>query len=48
MIARIHNGNTSSAYDPIEMERHNVLPRSERQWSRVPEWDKVCREVMER
>jgi hypothetical protein len=48
MIARIHSGNSSSAYDPIEMARHNALPRSERQWSRVPEWDKVCREVMER
>jgi len=48
MIARIHSGNSSSAYDPIEMARHNVLPASERQWSRVPYWDKVCREVMER
>lgn len=47
MIARIHSGNSSSAYDPIEMARHNVLPRSERQWSRVPEWDQVCREVIE-
>lgn len=48
MIARIHSGNSSSAYDPIEMARHNALPRSERQWSRVPEWDKVCRGAMER
>ena len=48
MIARIHSGNSSSGYDPAEMARHNTLPRSERQWSRVPEWDKVCREVMER
>jgi glycosyltransferase involved in cell wall biosynthesis len=48
MIARIHSGNSSSAYDPIEMARHNALPRSERQWSRVPQWDKVCRKVMER
>lgn len=47
MIARIHAGNSSSAYDPIEMARHNALPRSERQWSRVPEWDEVCRKVME-
>ena len=48
MIARIHSGNSSSAYDPIEMARHNVLPWSERQWSRVPQWDQVCREAMER
>lgn len=48
MIARIHAGNTSSGYDPAEMSRHNALPASERQWSRVPAWDKVCREVMER
>jgi hypothetical protein len=47
LIARIHAGNSSSAYDPIEMARHNMLPRSERQWSRAFEWDKVCREVME-
>lgn len=47
MIARIHSGNSSSAYDPIEMARHNVLPASERQWSRVPQWDEVCRKVME-
>lgn len=48
MIARIHAGNTSSGYDPAEMSRHNALPASERQWSRVPAWDKVCREAMER
>lgn len=47
MIARIHSGNSSSGYDPAEMSRHNALPASERQWSRVPKWDKVCREVME-
>jgi hypothetical protein len=47
MIARIHAGNSSSGYDPAEMARHNVLPASERQWSRVPAWDRVCREVME-
>jgi len=48
MIARIHSGNSSSAYDLAEMVRHNALPASERQWSRVPAWDKVCKEVMER
>ena len=47
MIARIHAGNHSNAYDPIEMARHNALPRSERQWSRVPAWDDYCRRVME-
>lgn len=47
MIARIHSGNSSSAYDPIEMARHNALPRAERQWSRAAEWDKVCRGAME-
>jgi hypothetical protein len=48
MIARIHSGNSSSAYDLAEMVRHNALPASERQWSRVPAWDRICREVMER
>jgi hypothetical protein len=48
MIARIHAGNSSSGYDPAEMVRHNALPASERQWLRVPAWDKVCKEVMER
>lgn len=48
MIARIHAGNSSSAYDPAEMARHNTLLPAEQQWSRVPDWDKVCREVMER
>lgn len=48
MIARIHAGNSSSAYDPAEMARHNTLLPAEQQWSRISEWDKVCREVMER
>jgi hypothetical protein len=48
MIARIHAGNSSSAYDPAEMALHNTLLPAEQQWSRVPDWDKVCREVMER
>jgi len=48
MIARIHSGNSSSAYNPREMAENAGMPASERQWSRVPAWDKVCREVMER
>ncbi len=40
MIARIHSGNTSNAYDPREM-----AARSE--WRRVPEWDAYCRATME-
>jgi len=47
MIARIHSGNSSSAYDPREMAENAGLPVFERQWSRVPAWDKVCRKVME-
>jgi hypothetical protein len=47
MIARIHSGNSSSAYNPREMAENAGMPPSERQWSRVPAWDKVCREVME-
>lgn len=48
MIARIHSGNSSSAYNPREMAENAGMPASERQWSWVPAWDKVCREVMER
>jgi len=47
MIARIHSGNSSSAYNPREMAENAGMPALERQWSRVPGWDKVCREVME-
>lgn len=39
MIARIHGGNTSTAYDPKKM----VGP----EWRRVPEWDAYARSVME-
>jgi len=47
MIARIHSGNSSSAYNPREMAENAGMPASERQWLRLPAWDKVCREVME-
>lgn len=40
MIARIHAGNTSNAYDPGVM-------RKSAEWKRVPEWDEYCRGVME-
>ena len=40
MIARIHAGNTSNAYDPGVM-------RKSAEWKRVPEWDEHCRRVME-
>jgi glycosyltransferase involved in cell wall biosynthesis len=41
MIARIHAGNTSKAYEPKAMQD------APHHWSRVPEWDQHCREVME-
>ncbi len=41
MIARIHDGNTSKAYAPEAMRA------ATHHWSRVPEWDAYCREVME-
>lgn len=41
MIARIHAGNTSNAYDPQIM-------RTSSEWRRAPEWDGYCRGVMER
>ena len=47
MIARIHSGNSSSAYDRAEMVRHNALPASERQWVRAWGYDNFCKEVME-
>ena len=40
MIARIHAGNTSNAYDPAVM-------RKSAEWKRQPEWDEYCRGVME-
>ena len=40
MIARIHAGNTSTAYDPAKMAKNS-------EWKRVPEWDAHCRSVME-
>lgn len=40
MIARIHAGNTSNAYQPAKMARA-------REWRRVPEWDQYVRSVME-
>jgi hypothetical protein len=40
MIARIHPGNTSTAYTPEKM-------RANSEWKRVPEWDQWVRNVME-
>ena len=40
MIARIHDGNTSTAYEPAKMAKNS-------EWKRVPEWDAHCRSVME-
>ena len=45
-IARIHGGNSSSAYDPVQMWAHNNLSEVERNWYRVPEWDEYCRQRM--
>lgn len=39
MIARIHAGNTSTAYKPESMRRAA-------EWSKVPAWDKYCQGVM--
>ena len=44
MIARIHGGNTSTAYDPALMRASEMQGSG---WRRVPEWDSYCREVME-
>ena len=41
MVARIHAGNTSGAYRPDVM-------RESGEWTRVPQWDSYCAEVMER
>lgn len=40
MIARIHAGNTSDAYEPTKM-------RSKSEWRRVPDWDEYVRGVMQ-
>ncbi len=40
MIARIHAGNSSTAYQPEKMARAS-------EWKRVPEWDAHCRSIME-
>ena len=40
MIARIHAGNTSNAYDPADMRKAS-------EWKRVPEWDSHARWIME-
>lgn len=40
MIARIHAGNTSNAYDPAVL-------RKSAEWKRVPEWDSRARSIME-
>ena len=40
MIARIHAGNTSTAYDPAKLAKNS-------EWKRAPEWDAHCRSVME-
>jgi hypothetical protein len=42
MIARIHGGNTSKAYDP-ELMRASEAQGG--QWKRVPSFDSYCREV---
>ena len=40
MIARIHAGNTSNAYDPADMWKAS-------EWKRVPEWDSHACLIME-
>ena len=44
MIARIHSGNTSTAYKPELMA---AIERQGGEWKRVPEWDSYCRATME-
>jgi hypothetical protein len=44
MIARIHGGNASTAYDPALMRASETQGSG---WRRVPEWDSYCRGVME-
>ena len=40
MIARIHSGNTSTAYKPEAMQRE--AQKRDGMWKRVPEWDSYC------
>jgi len=44
MIARVHPGNTSTAYDPPLMRASEMQGSG---WRRVPEWDSYCRGLME-
>lgn len=44
MIARIHPGNTSTAYKPEAMARETA--KTDAMWKRVPEWDSYCAETM--
>ncbi len=44
MIARIHPGNTSTAYDPRKMAAESK--RKNPAWQRVPMWDSYCAETM--
>ncbi len=45
MIARIHAGNTSTAYKPEAMERESRR-RNNPAWRRAPEWNEYCARVM--
>lgn len=40
MVASIHDGNTSAAYDPAKMQKAVA------NWQRVPQMDDYCRKVM--
>lgn len=44
MIARIHPGNTSTAYDPRKMAAESK--RKNPAWQRVPAWDSYCAGAM--
>ena len=44
MIARIHPGNTSTAYSPSKMEAE--ARKKDGMWKRVPMWDSFCAETM--
>jgi hypothetical protein len=44
MIARIHPGNTSTAYDPRKMAAESK--KKNPAWQRVPAWDEFCRSKM--
>lgn len=43
MIAEIHGQNTSPAYDTALMA---ATAKQGKEWTRAPQWDSVCREVM--